>query len=71
MAKQPAKGHPLTMEDRQELLEMVTNTKLLAMKLMVYHNEHKGQPTAAQCANDSIVLQRFSQQLQEMSRYYV
>lgn len=65
------KGHPLTMGDKAELLEMITNTKLLAMKLMVYHNENKGQPTAAQCANDSVVLQRFSQQLLEMSRYYV
>jgi len=63
---------PLTIGDRAELLEMVTNTKLLSMKLAVFHNHNKQFNTAiaCECANQAVQLQKVSQLLLTISRYH-
>jgi hypothetical protein len=58
----------LTMTDLETISMMVTDTKLLAMKLMVAHN--LGSKTKAEDCNFSIRLQAFSKTLQEIGKYY-
>lgn len=61
MSTKPKKDSPLTMRDREELLEMVTNLKLIAMKLSLFHNKNIFHPKSPEYMNQSMYLQKFSQ----------
>lgn len=60
----------LSMKDLEDISMIVTDVKLLAMKLMVAHNVNPNRPTAADDANYSVRLQAFSKTLQEIGKFY-
>lgn len=70
MTNNRSRNSSLSMKDLEEISMMVTQTKLLAMKLMTAHNLNPSRPTAPDDGNYSIRLQKFSQTLQEIGKFY-
>lgn len=60
----------LSMKDLEDISMMVTDVKLLAMKLMIAHNLNPTAKHAGEHTNYSIRLQKFSQTLQEIGKFY-